>query len=95
MTTTVVSDQEYPPIDYFPGWPPIEIRSDVEWHYLACLTIAESGIYDGDVEAMALALKSSAAREQTYRDEIVAGWAAIETEAHAMNGAIDAGEVSP
>jgi len=94
VTTTLVDDPEYPPIDYFRGWPPIEVRTDVEWHYLACLTIAESGIYDGDVDAMVLALKSSAAREQAYRDEIVAGWGAIETEAHAMNDAIDAGEAS-
>ncbi|AZI62800.1 hypothetical protein RQN9TF_18180 [Rhodococcus qingshengii] len=94
MTTTLVEDPQYPPIDYFRGWPPIEVRTDAEWHYLACLTIAESGILDGDVDAMALALKSSAAREQAYRDEIVAGWAAIETEAHAMNDAIDAEEVN-
>lgn len=85
MTVTIAGDPEYPPIDHFRGWPPIEERTDVEWHYLACLTIAESGIRDGDVDAMTLALKSSAAREQAHRDEIASGWTAIEAEAHAMN----------
>lgn len=85
MTITPADNSDYPPIDYFRGWPPIEEHTDLEWNILACHTIAESGIHDGDVNAMVLTLKSSAAREQAYRDEIVAGWAAIETEAYAMN----------
>lgn len=85
MTTIIADDPDHPPIDHFRDWPPIEERTDVEWHYLACLTIAESGIRDGDVDAMVLALKASAARERTHRDEIVSAWAAIETEAHTMN----------
>lgn len=94
MTTTLVENSGYPPIDYFRGWPPIEEHTDLEWDVLACHTIAESAIFDGNVDAMVLALKSSAAREQAYRNEIVAGWAAIEEEAYAMNDAIDAGEAS-
>ena len=77
------------PIDYFRDWPPIEVRSDEEWTAIARDVIESSGAPDGDVEAMAIALKSSAAREQAYRDDIVQGWAAIETEAHQMNDAFE------
>lgn len=74
-----------PPIDYFHGWPPIETHADAEWEEIARGVIANSGVPDGDVDAMTLALKSSAAREQAYRAEIIAGWAAIEAEAHTAN----------
>lgn len=85
MTTTLAGGPEYPPIDHFHGWPPIETHTDAEWHAIATSVVASSGVPDGDVQAMALALKASAAREQAYRDEITAGWFAIEAEAHAMN----------
>ena len=75
----------YPPIDYFKGWPPIDHRTDEEWEVLARETVAGSGVPDGDVDALAAALKGSAAREQEHRDDIVNGWAAIEEEAHQMN----------
>ena len=64
---------------------PDRIDTDEAWEALARAVVAESGVLDGDVDALALALKGSAAREQAHRDDIVAGWAAIEEEAHAMN----------
>ena len=80
---------DLPPIDCFRDWPPIEIRSDEGWETLAREIVGSSGVPDGDVDALATALKSSAAREQAYRDDIVQGWAAIETEAHQMNDAFE------
>ena len=83
----------YPPIDYFAGQPPIEIRSDVQWEEHARFVIAESGVPDGDVAALASALRASATREQRLRAEVVAGWADIEEQAYAMNQAmIEKGE---
>ncbi|KAB2584019.1 hypothetical protein BS297_17900 [Rhodococcus erythropolis] len=75
----------YPPIDYFAGQPPIEIRTDTEWEDLARFVIAESGVPDGDVAALASALRASTTREQQLRSEVVAGWAAIEEEAYEMD----------
>lgn len=74
---------DYPPIDYLRGMPPIEERTDEEWEDYARFVIAESNIIDGDVDAMALALKSSAERERQLRDGYLQGWAAIEDEAFA------------
>ena len=78
----------YPPFDYFAGQPPIETRSDAEWEERARFVIAESGVPDGDVAALASALRASATREEVLRAEIVAGWAAIEEEAYQMNQAM-------
>ncbi|MCD2153488.1 hypothetical protein LQL77_07160 [Rhodococcus cerastii] len=72
---------DYPPIDYLRGMPPIEERTDEEWEDYARFVIAESNVLDGDVEAMALALKSSAERERQLRNGYLQGWADIEDEA--------------
>ncbi|MYV30691.1 hypothetical protein GQ649_26090 [Rhodococcus sp. DSM 6344] len=90
-----------PSFDPFKGWPPIDHRTDEEWEALAREIVAGSGDPDGDVDALATALKGSAAREQAHRDEIAQGWIddldtinaarlAVEEEAYAMNN--DTGE---
>ncbi|MBJ7480340.1 hypothetical protein [Rhodococcus sp. (in: high G+C Gram-positive bacteria)] len=76
---------DYPPIDYFRDWPPIETHTDAEWRDIARAVVESSGVPDGDIEAMTLALKSSAAREKSIRDEYLRGWSAVEEEAHATN----------
>lgn len=76
---------DYPPIDHLRNMPPIEDRTDEEWEDYARFIIAESSVLDGDVEAMALALKSSAQRERELRRGYLQGWAAIESEAFAMH----------
>ncbi|MCW2300754.1 hypothetical protein [Rhodococcus erythropolis] len=76
---------DYPPIDYLRNMPPIEDQTDEEWEDHARFVVAQSGILDGDIEAMALALRSSADRERKLRQNYLEGWAAIESEAFAMH----------
>lgn len=76
---------EYPPIDYLCNMPPIEDRTDDEWEDYARFVIAQSGIRDGDIAAMTLALRSSAGRERELRQTYLDGWAAIESEAFVMH----------
>lgn len=71
---------------YLRGWPPIEERTHREWEAIARRVIAESRVPDGDLEALTLALESSAARERSIREEYLHGWSEIEEEAHIMNG---------
>ncbi|MFE5790588.1 hypothetical protein [Rhodococcus erythropolis] len=71
---------------YLRGWPEIEDRADAEWEVLARSVIEESGVPDGDVASMLLALKSSAARERALREEYLRGWSVVEEEAYAMSG---------